>query len=317
VVGHGDSVIFISHDIAEVREITDRATILRDGRVSGTLVTRDASHDDFVEGIIGRRVARSVTRAADPGARRRIKARVSGIDEPGLRVPAIEVAEGEILGLTGLLGSGYERVPYLMFGASRAGGGALELDGARMDLAAMTPKAAIARGMALLPSDRPGASGVPGLPIRDNMLLLELDDFMTRFGLNLRGMSKRARDLSTTYEVRPNNPDLRLGQLSGGNAQKVLLAKWMIRKPGLLLLDEPTQGVDVGTRQQIYGVIRDAAAAGSSVICASSDAEQLADLCTRALIFSRGRVVAELTGENLTKDLIAEACYGHSTLDAA
>jgi ribose transport system ATP-binding protein len=97
----------------------------------------------------------------------------------------------------------------------------------------------------------------------------------------------------------------------------VLLAKWMIRKPGLLLLDEPTQGVDVGTRQQIYGVIRDAAAAGSSVICASSDAEQLADLCTRALIFSRGRVVAELTGENLTKDLIAEACYGHSTLDAA
>ena len=317
VVGQGDSVIFISHDIDEVRAITDRATILRDGQVSGTLVTRDAGHDDFVEGIIGRRVARSVTKAADPQQQRRVKAMVSGIEEPGLDVPVIAVAEGEILGLTGLLGSGYERVPYLMFGAAHAARGTLELDGKRMDLAAMTPKAAIARGMALLPSDRPGASGVPGLTIRDNMLLLELDDFMTRFGLNLRGMSKRARELSTTYEVRPNNPDLRLGQLSGGNAQKVLLAKWMIRKPGLLLLDEPTQGVDVGTRQQIYGVIRDAAAAGSSVICASSDAEQLADLCTRVLIFARGRIVAELSGETLTKDSIAEACYGHSTLDAA
>lgn len=317
VVSHGDSVIFISHDIDEVREITDRATILRDGNVSGTLVTKDADHNDFVEGIIGRRITRSVTKAADPAVSRRVKAAVSDIEEPGLSVPLIEVAEGEILGITGLLGSGYEKVPYLMFGASRAAQGTLKLDGKRMELASMTPKSAIRQRMALLPSDRPGASGVPGLTVRDNMLLLELDDFMTRFGLNLRGMSRRANDLATTYEVRPNDPDLRLGQLSGGNAQKVLLAKWMIRNPELLLLDEPTQGVDVGTRQQIYGVIRDAAAAGSSVICASSDAEQLADLCTRVLIFARGRVVAELSGENLTKDSIAEACYGHTTLDAA
>ena len=317
VVGHGDSVIFISHDIDEVREITDRATILRDGNVSGTLMTKDADHNNFVEGIIGRRIARSVTKAADPAVRRRRKAAVSGIEEAGLFVPSVEIAEGEILGMTGLLGSGYERMPYLMFGASRATKGVLELDGKRMELTAMTPKFAISRGMALLPSDRPGASGVTGLSVRDNMLLLDLDNFMTRFGLDLRGMSRRADELSTTYEVRPNNPDLRLAQLSGGNAQKVLLAKWMIRKPQLLLLDEPTQGVDVGTRQQIYGVIREAAAAGSAVVCASSDAEQLADLCTRVLIFARGRVVAEITGENLTKDNIAEACYGHSTHDAA
>ncbi len=317
VVAHGDSVIFISHDIDEVREITDRATILRDGRVSGTLVTRAASHDEFVEGIIGRRIVRSITPRSDADLSRKIKAAVSGIDEPGLKVPALQVAQGEILGMTGLLGSGYERVPYLVFGATRAGSGTLELDGKRFDLASMTPPRAIAHRMALLPSDRPRASGVAGLTVRDTMLLLELDDFMGRFGLNLRGMGRRAQTLSTEYEVRPNDPDMRLGQLSGGNAQKVLLAKWMIRNPGLLLLDEPTQGVDVGTRQQIYGVIRDAAAKGAAVICASSDAEQLADLCTRVLIFSRGRVVGELTGEHITKDSIAEACYGHSTLDVA
>lgn len=316
VVAHGDSVIFISHDIDEVREITDRATILRDGGVSGTLVTKDATHDDFVEGIIGRRITRSVTRV-DAAATRKIKVALTDVSEPGLNVPSIQIAEGEILGMTGLLGSGYERVPYLMFGATRAAGGTLELDGQRHDLAGMTPKQAIARRMALLPSDRPRASGVPGLTVRDNMLLLEMDDFMGRFGLNLRGMARRSRELSTEYEVRPNNPDMRLGQLSGGNAQKVLLAKWMIRNPGLLMLDEPTQGVDVGTRQQIYGVIREAASKGASVICASSDAEQLADLCTRVLIFSRGRIVGELTGEHISKDSIAEACYGHSTLDVA
>lgn len=316
VAGHGDSVIFISHDIDEVREITDRATILRDGLVSGTLVTKNASHDDFVEGIIGRRVARSVTHAATT-EQRKIKARVTGVQEPGLKVPALEVAEGEILGLTGLLGSGYERVPYLMFGATRAQGGALDLDGQRFDLPAMTPKLAISHRMALLPSDRPRASGVQGLSVSDNMLLLEFDDFMGRFGLNLRGMAQRSRDLSTEYEVRPNNPDLRLGQLSGGNAQKVLLAKWMIREPGLLMLDEPTQGVDVGTRQQIFGVIRQAAQKGAAVICSSSDAEQLADLCTRVLIFSRGRIVTELAGHHISKDSITEACYGHSTLVVA
>lgn len=315
VVGQGNSVIFISHDIDEVREITDRATILRDGLVSGTLVTRDASHGDFVEGIIGRRVARSVT-APTPQGRRRIKAMVSDIDEPGLSVPVIKVAEGEILGMTGLLGSGYERVPYLIFGAKRASRGTLEIDGKRLALNAMTPKVAIARKMALLPSDRPGASGVTGLTVRDNMLLLDFDSFMGRTGLNLRAMAQRAEALSTEYEVRPNNPAMRLGQLSGGNAQKVLLAKWMIRDPGLLMLDEPTQGVDVGTRQQIFGVIRDAAARGAGVICASSDAEQLADLCTRVLIFSRGRIVAELSGSDISKDNIAEACYGHSTLVA-
>ncbi len=316
VAGHGDSVIFISHDIDEVREITDRATILRDGLVSSTLVTKNASHDEFVEGIIGRRVARSVTLAATT-EQRKIKARVTGVQEPGLNVPLLEVAEGEILGLTGLLGSGYERVPYLMFGATQAQGGTLDLDGQRFDLPAMTPKLAISHRMALLPSDRPRASGVQGLSVSDNMLLLEFDDFMGRFGLNLRGMAQRSRDLSTEYEVRPNNPDLRLGQLSGGNAQKVLLAKWMIREPGLLMLDEPTQGVDVGTRQQIFGVIRQAAQKGAAVICASSDAEQLADLCTRVLIFSRGRIVTELAGHHISKDSIAEACYGHSTLDVA
>ncbi|MFB2552336.1 ATP-binding cassette domain-containing protein [Ensifer soli] len=316
VASQGDSVIFISHDIDEVREITDRATILRDGAVSGSLVTREASHDDFVEGIIGRRIVRRTSVAGDR-ASRRIKAAITDISEAGLHVPRIEIAEGEILGLTGLLGSGFERLPYLVFGATPAKGGQLALDGEAYDLASVTPRQSVGRHIALLPSDRPKASGVSSLSVADNMLVLDLDRFMGRFGLRRKAIARRAAELSSAYEVRPNDPALRLGALSGGNAQKVLLAKWLIRHPKLLMLDEPTQGVDVGTRQQVWDVIRKAAAGGAAVLCASSDFEQLADLCTRVLVFSRGRIVNELVGDQISKDNIAEACYGHSSLDAA
>ena len=316
VASQGDSVIFISHDIDEVREITDRATILRDGSVAGSLVTREATHDDFVEGIIGRRIVRKTTAPVDR-AKSRVKAEITGISEPGLDVPRIDIAEGEILGLTGLIGSGYERIPYLVFGASKASGGKLMLDGANYDLTQVSPKQSVARGIALLPSDRPKQSGILSMSVADNMLVLDLERFMGPFGLKLREIGKRAAELSTEYEVRPNNPGLRFGALSGGNAQKVLLAKWLIRNPKLLMLDEPTQGVDVGTRQQVWDVIRKAASGGAAVVCASSDFEQLADLCTRVLVFARGRIVNELVGDQISKDNIAEACYGHSSLDAA
>jgi ribose transport system ATP-binding protein len=316
VASHGDSVIFISHDIDEVREITDRATILRDGAVSGTLDTRSCNHDDFVEGIIGRRITRTTTAAQDRSSRR-IKVSVSGIAEPGLTVPELQVAEGEILGLTGLIGSGYEKIPYLLFGANVASAGKLTLDGDAMELASMSPKKSVARGMALLPADRPKASGISSLTVGDNMLVLDLERFMGKLGLRRAALARRAGELSKEYEVRPNDPGMRLGSLSGGNAQKVLLAKWLIRDPKLLMLDEPTQGVDVGTRQQVFEVIRKAATGGAAVICASSDFEQLADLCTRVLVFARGRIVQEIVGSQINKDNIAEACYGHSSLDAA
>ena len=314
VVSQGTSVIFISHDIDEVREITDRATILRDGAVSATLETRTASHDDFVEGIIGRRLSKMAAIAPAAPARA-VRASVRVLEEPGLSVPRLDVHEGEIVGLTGLIGSGYERVPYLLFGASAAAGGTLDLDGEEIALSRNTPKASVKRGMALLPADRPKASGVGSLTVAENMMVLDLPRFMSATGLRRRALARRTAELATTFEIRPNDPELRLGSLSGGNAQKVLLAKWLIRDPKLLLLDEPTQGVDVGTRQQVFQLIRKAAGGGAGVICASSDFDQLADLCHRVLVFVRGRVAHELVGDQIGKEQIAERCYGPSSLD--
>ncbi len=141
------------------------------------------------------------------------------------------------------------------------------------------------------------------------MFLPDIDRFF-RGGLLSRGaMLQEAFALGQRFEVRPNDPAIKLSTLSGGNAQKVLIARWMNRNPKLLLLDEPTQGVDVGTRVQIFAALREAARAGMSVVCASSDAEQLAEICDRVLVFRQGAFVREIAGAGLTKDGIAEACY--------
>ena len=161
-------------------------------------------------------------------------------------------------------------------------------------------------GIALLPGDRLGTAGVGDLTLIDNITLPVLSSFHGLTGLKRRAMRRRASELGREFDVRPNVPERELESLSGGNQQKVLLAKWMQTSPSLMLLDEPTQGVDVGARQQVFEAIRDVAEQGAAVICASTDYGQLAAICDRVLIFARGRVVRELVGSDVTKDRIAE-----------
>jgi ribose transport system ATP-binding protein len=314
----GSSVVFISHDIDEVMRITDSITVLRDGEIAGELVTRDATHEQVVEMIVGRRIARS--NAARPAADTTapVYVRLEGVGGKRLEPTSIAVRRGEVLGLTGLIGSGYEEIPYLAFGARPTRCGAIRIsDGQPIELSAMTPARAIEMGFALLPGDRQGASGVDSLSIVDNMFLPDIGRFFRLGRVDNAAMVREAVKLGVTYEVRPNDPHLKLSALSGGNAQKVLVARWMNRNPRLLLLDEPTQGVDVGTRQQISAVIRAAAAKGMVVVCASSDAEQLADICDRVLVFARGRICHEITGDDLNKEGIAAACYASTSMNGA
>ena len=312
----GSSVIFISHDIDEVMEITDHITVLRDGEVAGELVTAEASHAQIVEMIVGRHIAPSAPRAVV--ADRPVFAEVRNLSGKLLEASDITIGRGEIVGLTGLIGSGYEEVPYLLFGARPCRSGEIHIAGAaKRPVSGMTPRSAIDRGFALLPGDRQGASGVDSLPVVDNMFLPDVSRFFRGGLMQNRTMVREAHALGAAFEVRPNDPGLKLSALSGGNAQKVLIARWMNRSPTLLLLDEPTQGVDVGTREQIFAALRKAAADGMSVICASSDAEQLAEICDRVLVFARGRICNQITGAGLTKDGIAEACYASVSLSAA
>ncbi len=318
IAGHGSSVVFISHDIDEVMTITDRATVLRDGVVAGSLVTAGATHDEVVEMIVGRKLARSAIVRGTGSVAREPRVRVEGVSGAILNGCDITVGRGEIVGLTGLIGSGYEELPYLVFGARPAGSGTVSFDGgAAVALSDLTPRRAIDMGMALLPGDRQGASGVDSLSIVDNMLLPDVERFFAGGFLRNGRMKAEARRLGEVFEVRPNDPLLKLSALSGGNAQKVLVARWMNRNPTLLLLDEPTQGVDVGTRQQISLALRGAAARGMSVLCASSDAEQLADICDRVIVFARGAICEEIEGGHISKESIAEACYASLERGAA
>lgn len=310
IVSSGSSVIFISHDIEEAMMITDRITVLRDGIVAGELETAKATHDEVVDKIVGRSLATRRERVLEPPGERAAYVKIEGLAGEMLRPNSFTIGKGEVLGLTGLIGSGYEEAPYLIFGARPCRSGVISIgDRAAMALSDMSPSYALSLDFALLPGDRQNASGVDSLPIVDNMLLPDVHRFFRGGFLKRGAMLREARNLGARYEVRPNDPSVKLSSLSGGNAQKVLIARWMNRNPKLLLLDEPTQGVDVGTRVQIYAALRAAAAAGMSIVCASSDAEQLAEICDRVLIFARGLICKEITGRELTKDGIAEACY--------
>jgi ribose transport system ATP-binding protein len=309
VVSSGASVVFVSHDIDEVLEITDRATVLRDGQVAGVLTTLDATRDTMVAMIVGRQLTRGPSRSAvidsTPTA-----VTIANLSGGQVAEMSLSLRAGEVVGLTGLLGSGYEQVPYLVYGALQAQGGTLTLGRERIDLTTQTPGVAIKAGLVLIPGDRLVAGGVGALPIVDNVTLPALARLFRPFLLHRNAMLAATRSLGERFGVVPNRPALPLASLSGGNQQKVILAKWLQLSPKLILLDEPTQGVDVGARQTVYQAIRDAAANGACVLCASSDAEQLAEICDRVVVLGRGRIAAELTAPTLSKHAITECCYG-------
>jgi len=304
----GAAVIFVSHDVDEVREITDRCTILRNGHVVDTVETAATDHAGFVERIVGRSVQsfhvhKHTQVTSEPDYR------ITDLEGPGVGPVDIGIDSGEILGVTGLIGSGADSVCGMIYGASAPQSGSLAMDAERVALRDLSPGDAIARGIVYLPADRLGAAGVGGLSVADNVSLPVLDQLRNAFGLDRSKLTRTARALGEQAGVVPNNPDLPLTALSGGNQQKALVAKWLQTKPRLILLDEPTQGVDVGARQVLWGMLDAASADGAAVLISSTDYDQLAQICHRVLIFARGRVIAELSGPSLTKDSISEHCY--------
>ena len=332
-VAGGSSVIFVSHDVDEVREITDRATILRDGKLIDTVVSNNTSHEAFVSRIIGR------TLEDYAGARKQrpvgaAKLHVENACLGSVGPLAFDIVEGEIVGLTGLIGSGFDSVPSLLYGAQPAATGNVTVTGkARastaagqaavatsgqmtLDLSLLKPEQALQAGIAYLPADRLGEAGVGSLSVGDNVALPVLDTLKSKLGLTESQVQSHAAALGARADVKPNIPQLPLAALSGGNAQKALMAKWLQIQPQVLLLDEPTQGVDVGARQQLWDALDQTAAGGTAILIASTDYEQLASVCHRVLIFSQGQIVATLTGNDLSKDLIAEYCYRSMTHSA-
>jgi ribose transport system ATP-binding protein len=307
VARRGTAVIFVSHRLDEITRLTDRVSVLRDGTLIGTVDTARTAEADLIEMILGRSLDDLYPdhHAAEAETWMSVE-RLSGRVVTDV---ALDLRQGEILGLTGLVGMGHEEVPYLLVGASRPSLGVLRTGDRVLQVERLTPRAARGLGMALLPGDRQNGSGVGALTVGDNVSLPVLSTYFRRGVLRHRRRDASVTGLLETYGVRPARPEMRLDELSGGNQQKALLAKWLQCAPALLLLDEPTQGVDVGAKKDIFAHISAVAEAGTAVVISSSEYEDLARLCDRVAVFRKGRVAAVLRGADLTEERIVEQSY--------
>lgn len=314
-VATGASVIFVSHDVDEVRQITDRASILRNGQLIDTVDSTYVSHEGFVSKIIGRDLE-EYTGAKNSTIGGVVKLHASNVCKGSIGPLNFQIGAGEILGVTGLIGSGFDSVPAMLYGSQKDVSGRVLVDAQEIDLKKLNPEQALQAGIAYLPADRLGEAGIGSLSVALNVSQPVLEQLEGPYGLTENQIIKYAKAIGTISGVKPNVPQMPLAALSGGNAQKALMAKWLQIQPKVLLLDEPTQGVDVGARQQIWDALDATAANGTGIVIASTDYEQLATVCHRVLIFSQGQIVAELSGANLTKDLIAEHCYRSQTESA-
>lgn len=313
IVTQGDSVLFVSHILDEVLELTDRVTVLRDGRLQGTVDTHTVTEQSLVKMIIGRELE-SLRASHDERPPLDLMLRVSELTGGALDHVSLDLHRGEVLGLTGLIGSGFEEVPYFVVGARQADYGTLEFENCEYDLRTLRPGAALKLGLALVPANRQRDGSVGSLTVCDNIMLQVLAQYYRSLRLNRTEMLRDSRGLLDQFDVRPREPLIAYSSLSGGNQQKALMAKWLQVNPSVLVLHEPTQGVDVGARQQIFEMIRGVADSGTTVLCASADHEQLESICHRVLIFGRGKVMQQLVGNEITKDRLTEQSFNSMTL---
>jgi ABC-type sugar transport system ATPase subunit len=305
----GAGVVFISHRLDEVRAIADRVVALRDGKKVAEAAPDRFDDDSLIQAIVGSAVAE--THRSRGGADGAVVLSVEGLRGRRLRRADLTVRAGEILGVTGVLGSGREELGGLIFGAERRTGGIVAVEGA--PLPASDIGATVARGVAFVPADRHRQGAVMTMDVRENLTLPGLKGVRRHLGRIDRGAERaEARRWAEIVGLRPPRPDRRLTTFSGGNQQKVVLAKWLRNHPRVLLLDEPTQGVDVGAKAAIYELIQQAAGGGTAVLITSSDTKELATVSDRVLVIEQGSVVAEIRGDALTEVALVQATLSGS-----
>ncbi|WP_306207099.1 ATP-binding cassette domain-containing protein [Actinoplanes sp. RD1] len=289
VVRTGTSALLITHRLEEVVEAADRVTVLRDGEVvEAGLPVAGLGESALAKLMLGRVLGqiRSGGGHASPAQ----AVHLTGVRTARLQAVDVHVGRGEIVGVTGLADSGYEDLPYVLGGALAARAGTL--DGS--DLRGLTPAAAIGRGIALIPGDRERAGLAMDQTVAENAALPRTGG-RSLAPIRRRAERERLAPWLDRLDLRPRDPHMVVHRLSGGNQQKVVLAKWLVRDPKVLALHEPTQAVDVGAREMIIAAVKDAAAAGCGVLVASGDESELSMLCDRVLVFREGHVERELT----------------------
>jgi ribose transport system ATP-binding protein len=305
ITSSGAAVVYVSHRLPEVRRIADRTTVLRDGRVRGTFAAREVSEGQILQLIAGREIDRVFPERPAAGATGDVLLDVRGLSGQAFKDVDLTVRAGEIVGLAGIEGNGQRDVLRALAGMQPVRAGAVTLAGS--DLALGDPRRVLEAGVVHLPGDRHREGLLLSLSVRENMTLLALDA-LTRFGVVRPGaQAAMAEERVQALGVRTPSIETLVENLSGGNQQKVLIGRSLLAQPAVLLADEPSRGVDMGARVDVYRLLRESADAGKGIVILSSDALELQGLCDRVLVFSRGTVVAELEGEAITEAAITSA----------
>ncbi len=294
----GCAVVYISHRIHEVRQIADRITVLRDGQTQGTQPAEELDEAQIVNMIVGRALSSTFPNKSVRPAESPVVLQVEHLSGSGFRDVCLAVRQGEVVGLAGIEGNGQREFLRALAGLNRSrgtvkvGGGAISI---------RTPTGARRAGVAYVPADRQGEGIVDTLNVSENLTMRTLGSHTSAGFLRSGSEESAAQEAISSFRIKTPTTRTPIASLSGGNQQKVVLASVLASTPRLLLADEPSQGVDVGARMEIYELLRSAAASGTAVLLVSSDTVELAGLCDRVVIFSRGSTVAEHVGAEVSE----------------
>ncbi|MGL3608490.1 sugar ABC transporter ATP-binding protein [Rhizobium sp. G187] len=301
----GVAIIYVSHKMDEVFGICERASVMRDGRLVGVVDLKQTQPADVISMMVGRELQAEehmshATRDVRIEARNLSSAKVQGI--------SFDLHKGEVLGIAGLVGSGRTELLRLIAGADRATGGTIRIDGAAMTLS--NPRAAIAAGIGLLPEERKREGIIPGRSVTNNVALPSMKRFAPAGIIRHRALKRTATELLTRVNLRPFLLDRPIRLFSGGNQQKAIIARWLAAGSKVLLFDEPTRGIDVGAKSEIYNLIEELASEGHSVVVVSSELPEVMRVSDRVLVMREGTVVAELAREELSEEAIVSHAVG-------
>ncbi|WP_086723363.1 sugar ABC transporter ATP-binding protein [Streptomyces carpinensis] len=305
-VERGLSVVMVTHRLPEVREYCDRTLVLRDGDLVSALERESFSESAVIHAMVGdeeQRVAADARQASATVPERSAALIATGLQGQGVTSASFHVRPGEILGVTGRAGEGASELLRIIGGLEPATRGSVSVRGRELRL--RTPRDAVSAGIFYLSPDRLSEGGVPTMTVHDNIVL----PMVERYGLARRKAAADVAAMMDKLSIRPKDARTPFGSLSGGNQQKVLLARWLLLQPTVLVLDDPTAGVDPNTREIMFAILHELAAAGVSVLLRSTEPEHLARFCDRVIVMQGGRDAVQLQGAELTTEEISRATY--------
>jgi ribose transport system ATP-binding protein len=307
---HGVSVIYISHRLGEVTEIAGRVVVLRDGANAGTLEREELNHDRIVQLMVGRALQHvHMPKTESTRPRYFVVENLRTRRYPDTPV-SFDVGRGEVLGVAGLVGAGRTEVAQALFGVEPAFGGRAMLDGEELKIS--SPQEAINKGLCLIPEDRRNLGLITSWTVRENTTLANLTSYARGGLIDFAAENKAAVEMSSKLRVKTPSVEALVSQLSGGNQQKVVLAKWLLRKLKVIIFDEPTRGIDVGAKSEIYELINQLAADGAAVIVISSELEEILRISDRIAVMHEGNLTGVLRRAEASEEAIMRLAVGHS-----